>query len=391
MSQRSKPARYGSEEHIAQTRPGKAADYGGDRGATIANQQHSDSLEPSPGERTRQVTVPVPADRNSLAREEATTLRQAEAAAKDENVRQVGAAIGNTNQSQLDRRNAIADNLDKTADRSMTDVEEEETFVPVGDDALETHQAADEETTAAETPSEPSIEPEDVVAAPRKFKLKVNGKEVELTEEQVLEKAQKVASADEYLQLASEAVQRTQPAPPSKPDAASNVDEDDIEDTLTSALQGDQEAIKTIARRLKSPPAVTPDVLSAVDDRLSFRSAVDWFRGEYDDLVKDPMLYRLVKDEDARIAKEQPTLPYRDRLKSAGDKIRTWKTGLAPPPATPPNPKLARKASVAPVPQAGGRQAAPSEDEEETESVPDVIDKMARGRHQQGAIRPIKQ
>lgn len=403
MSQRSKPPRYGSEEHAAQNRPSKAEGYGASRAAVPGtSDHHRDSIEPSDGAPPTRTTLTLP-DKNILAREEAAALRATEAAAKDENARQIGGAIGNSNQAQVDRRNAIADNLDKTPDRAaMTDVTDEEVLTPVESDEERAEREAQEAEAAAEaervrleasggeTPTEPAIEAEDVVAAPRKFKLKVNGKEVELTEEQVLEKAQKVASADEYLHLASEAVQRTQPAKPSQ-DAPSNVGEDDIEDTLTSALMGDKEAIKTIARRLKAPPAVTPDVLSAVDDRLSFRSAVDWFKGEYKDLVEDPMLYRLVTDEDARMAKETPSLPYRDRLKSAGEKIRTWKAGFTPPPApTPPNPKLQRKASVAPVPQAGGRQTPPGEDEEEVESIESVIDKMARSRHQQGAIRPLK-
>lgn len=373
--------------------PDKAAGY---KATSVS--PGSDGVDPPDG----QPVVPQReegADRNTLARQEAESLRLAEAASKDTSVRQVGGAIGNSNQAQIDRRNAIADNLDKTEDRAMTDTTEEDVFEPVESDEERSEREATEAAAAAEAErvrleasgGELPIDPEAVVAAPKKFKLTVNGKELELTEEQVLERAQKVSSADEYLQLAAEAVKRTQPAQPSETDTALNVGDADIEDALTSALMGDKEAIKTIARRLKAPPAVTPDVLSAVDDRLSFRSAVDWFRSEYKDLVEDPMLYKLVSDEDARIAKDKPQLPYRERLKSAGEKIRTWKTGFAPTPApTPANPKLQRKSSVAPVPQAGGRQVAPSEGEEETESVESVIDKMARGRHQQGAIRPVK-
>jgi hypothetical protein len=130
-------------------------------------------------------------------------------------------------------------------------------------------------------------------------------------------------------------------------------------------------------------------VLKQVDDKLSFRSAVDWFRGAYADVCDDPMLYRLVADEDAKLAKTAPNLSYRERLKSAGDSVRGWRDKLKGPVAAAPpqNPKLARKASVAPVPQASARQPAPV-DEDESETVESVIDKMAKARNQPGAIRP---
>ena len=151
------------------------------------------------------------------------------------------------------------------------------------------------------------------------------------------------------------------------------------------ALQGDPEAIKKVAARLKKPSAVTPDVLTALDDRMSFRDAVNWFRGEYKDIVNDPMAYQLVVAEDSRIAKEDPGLSYQARLRRAGDKVKSWLSEKTKS-ATPPNPKLERKASVPSIPQAGGRQVVREEDDEE-EPLESVIDKMARARHQQGAVK----
>lgn len=307
------------------------------------------------------------------AREAEDASRQERTKITEEQNRQISGAVGNMNQSQLDRRNAIADALDSTEDRKMQDID--------GDKVVE-----EPVVEAAEPTPEPAEEPKDdaqeVHAEPRKFKLKVNGKEQEVTEEELIERAQKVASADEYLQTAAKALEGAHALAPSKDEPASN-GEDVTEDTLTSALQGDAEAIKKVAQRLKAPPV--KDVLTAVDDRLSFRSAVDWFQGEYKDLTADPMLYQLVVQEDSRIAQSEPTMQYRERLKKAGDKVRSWKEGIAP--KTPVNPKLTAKASVAPVPQAAARQAPRDEEEDTEEPVESVIDKMAQARHQNGALR----
>lgn len=330
-------------------------------------------------------------DRNQLAREaesQSDAEVQAQRAEKD---RQIAAAVGNRNQEQIDRRNAIADRADEQDDRQFQDFDGDRIVDPDPTEAAAA-QAEREvevqrqrlEAEANERAARDDQEAGAVRAEPRKYKLRVNGKDVELTEEEVLERAQKVSSADEYLQTAKKAVEATQALGPSQ-DVSASVGEDDTEDTLTSALQGDAEAIKKIAQRLKKPSVVTPDVLSAVDDRMSFRDAVNWFRGEYKDIVNDPMAYQLVVAEDARLAQAEPTLGYATRLKQAGDKVKGWLTEKTKS-ATPPNPKLERKASVAPIPQAGGRQVV-REEEDEEEPVESVIDKMARARHQQGSIK----
>lgn len=324
------------------------------------------------------------------ARESEAQARAEREATALEQGRQISAAIGNRNEEQLARRNAIADNFDKTPDRVMLETDGETILEPQVTDGERAAQIAQEEAEAEQQRQEAEAneraarreqEAGAVRAEPKKYKLKVNGKEVELTEQEVLERASKVSSADEYLQTASEAVQRAQ-ALGSPKDGSASVVEDDIEDTLTSALQGDSEAIKKVAQRLKAPS--TRDVLQAVDDRMSFRSAVDWFKGEYKDVVSDPMLYRLVVDEDTKLAKTEPLLSFQDRLRRAGDHVRDWKKSLMPTP--PANPKLERKASVAPVPAASGRQVA-REEEDEEESVEVTIDKIARTRGQGGAIR----
>jgi hypothetical protein len=81
-------------------------------------------------------------------------------------------------------------------------------------------------------------------------------------------------------------------------------------------------------------------------------------------------------------------LPYKQRLKKAGDEIRTWvqkKSGSGPVRAAASPNKLERKKVLVNVPSAAARQAAP-EDEDAEESVEDVIAKMAKARGQSRAI-----
>jgi len=332
-------------------------------------------------------------DANAQARESETLSREEKETQLQEHDRQIAAAIGTRNQEQVDRRNAIANRADEQEDRQTIDFDGDKLIEddPTEAAAARAEAEAEEERQRLETEANERAAREDqeagaVRAEPKKYRLKVNGKEVELTEEEVLERAQKVESADEYLQTAKKAVEASLARGPSQDGPASH-EEDVTEDTLTSALQGDPEAIRKIAQRLKAPSTVTPDVLTAVDDRMSFRDAVNWFRGEYKDIVSDPMAYQLVVAEDTRLARDEPSLGYQARLKKAGDKVKGWLSEKTKS-ATPPNPKLERKASVLPIPQAGGRQVVREEDEEE-EPVESVIDKMARARHQGGAVRHL--
>ena len=298
------------------------------------------------------------------------------------------AAVGNTNKEQVDRRNEIADRADEARQQDLAEFDGNKVVPP---DPEEARAAAEEEAAEAErarleaqaNEAEARRLQEGGTNAPAKvYNVRVNGRDVSMTEAELIERAAKVASADEYLQTAAEAVKRATARGPSQDVPAT--DGGAIgEDTLTSALQGDREAIRKVAQRLNGP-SVNTDVLQAVDDRLTFHDAVNWFRGEYQDVVKDPFLYRLVVEEDKKIAQTEPSLPYRDRLRKAGETIRTWKQGFTK--ATDTNAKLARKAAAPPVPAAGSRQTL-REDDEAEEPVENVIDAMAKARGQTQAIR----
>lgn len=301
-----------------------------------------------------------------------------------ETEKKLEAAIGNTNEEQVNKRNAIADGADEFRQSELQQFDGKGVVPPDPEEVraeAEARAAEDERARLEAEAQEAEARALQEGDAGRTFTLKVNGRDVQMTEAELLARAGKVASADEYLQMAQEAVKRTQALAPSQ-DVSVTDGEAVSEEVLTSALQGDREAIRKVAQRLNG--LSRRDVQQVVDDRSTFHDAVNWFRGEYQDVVKDPFLYRLVVEEDKKIAQTDPDLPYRDRLKKAGDTIRTWKRGFAPAPDT--NPKLVRKASAPSVPAAGSRQSAPK-DEEADEPVESVIDAMAKSRGQENAIR----
>lgn len=331
------------------------------------------------------------------------------------------------NQSRLDRINEIADNNDKDTAASMVETDGNKLIMAETPSAEEVEaQAAKEELDAqrflaeqeaknlqaegAEPAEEPSVvaeparepvraeEPQDlkVINGVTHYLTIVNGKEKWLTLEQLRTTAQKVESADEYLATAAASVRNSAKLALSKEDEPARVEEEiDLEKTLSSAVMGDEEAIKKLAadiKRLKEaqakPSAVTPDVLQQFDERWRFRRAVEWFEDQYQDVLGDPKLKKLVYERDSELAKDSPTMPYKERLKAAGDEIRGWiqgKTSTQPVKAAPSEAKAERKKTLVNVPSAAARQA-PAEDEEPEETVEDVINKMAKSRGQTRAI-----
>lgn len=417
--------------------------------AAIHDQIYGDTVS----RRSKQTPAEGP-NRNEQSREEQRQVREANEAAAIERANSIMAVNRELNDRRTTRLNEIADRLDQQEDREMEDfdgdnivpkdpAEEEARRQEEADrKARETEEAAEREEreaeaerarlakedaqaeaaerrqaeAAARAAQEQGAAPAPAATPPaeRRHKIKVNGREIELTDAELIARASKVEAADEYLARAADlqrqAAARLQtppatgttssPVAPSAQDAPPSGDDDPVEDTLTSALQGDADAIAKLAQRLKRPaaPQVNAEqLLRQVDERMTFRSAVDWFNREYADVRNDADLWEIAKREDTRLAGSEPALPPQERLRRVGEHVRGFVARLkgtsstAPAaqatPASPPvNPRLARKASVAPVPVAGGRQSAPEEDEgpEDTAS---VIDQMAKARNQQGAIR----
>ena len=342
-------------------------------------------------------------------REEMTPEEQ-----RDERIAEARRANENRNQQMLDRRSAIADSVDELRDDDMDDVDGD-TIVPRNkktktaeeqeEEAAEEDARAERERerlAAQEGPDDPEDDDErddddeggdgdsKIINGVRHYLQIVNGKQKWQTLQQIRTSAQKVESADEYLQGAAASVRNAAKLGEAESDTEDDEEDDsDLEAMVNKALLGDQESVKQLARRIKATPSrVTPDVLQAVDERLTFRAAVDWFESEFEPELADPMLKRLIVEEDAKLASENPTWSYRKRLKKAGETIREWQQGMS---GTKGNnerraTKEQRKRQMTSVPGAGGRQREEQNDDAE-ETVESQIQAMARARHQGRSIK----
>ena len=272
-------------------------------------------------------------------------------------------AVGTRNEDRVALLNQIGDNKDP---EEFTEFDEQDTLI-VPESAVS----------------------DEVEEAP-KFKIKVNGREMELTQEELIARAQKVESADAYLAEASrlrrEAME-TKPDPqPSHEDAEAKVLEE--RKALARAIQmgTEEEAVEAIARlqEMSRAPSLTKDELTrTVDERLSFQEAVSKFRDDYKDVVEDPVLAKMASDRDQELLAAGDRRGYLERYVEIGDGIRDWVKSIrgteveeikAPT-------KHERKASVKGVPSAASvvNKPVPSDDDVE-ETASEVIARMAKAR-----------
>lgn len=257
---------------------------------------------------------------------------------------------------------------------------------------------SDEEVTqqeldrAAKEASQGSEESEQHEEQP-KHKIKVNGKELELTTDELVQRAQKVESADEYLKEASrkmreaESAKEIKPTLPSTEDVAAKAMED--RRALVRAIQmgTEDEAMEAIEKlQGRNVPSVSADdVARTVDERLTFNDAVSRFNKDYKDLAEDPVLLNIVLQRDKELIAQGDKRSYWERYEDIGNSVRTWKEGLTkaatPEPEKPVSDKQTRKASAPAVPQGAGTKApAVVQDEDREETSAEIISKMAKSR-----------
>jgi len=278
--------------------------------------------------------------------------------------------VGTLNEERIRRLNAIADNADERRHDEFDDVDGETVY------PREPRQQAQEEQQ--EDPHQDDIEPP---APPRMVRVKVNGREMEVSEEEVIRRAQKNWAADEYLQRAAEAARKANElaVPPLDRSVA---DDDAVQIARAIQLGTEEDAVQAIRNLRSQPPAQSDAVARIVDERLSFTRAVENFEREYEDIRADPMLWKLAGQRDDELARERPDLPVSERFRTVGDEIRQWKAQFATPQRID---KAARKASVAAVPTAAGRQA-PLDDEPD-DNPETVIAQLAKARGQGAPIK----
>ena len=301
-------------------------------------------------------------------------------------------AIGTGNDERLARLAAINDANDANNAEELADVNDDGTTTPflVESDAAE---VVPEEVPPKKVKSE-SDDSDDLPV--QKFKLKINGKEVEFTQEELIARAQKVESADQY--LADAARQRREAVPaepvPAGPTAAELQRQRDEEDrAIVRAIQmGTEEealqAVRSLEARRAGPSVTADDMSRAIDERLAFNEAISKFRTDYADIARDPMLNSLAQQRDNQLIAEGDSRSYAERYEQIGKELRAWKESLVPAPQvkapvdTGMEAKAAKKAAAPTVPIAATKkvqQVKPDEDDGE-EDASSVIANIAKAR-----------
>jgi hypothetical protein len=227
---------------------------------------------------------------------------------------------------------------------------------------------------------------ETIQSEPRKLRLKVNGQEREMTQEEVIALAQKVASADEYLRIAKEAATVVRPPAevqaPSRPDVPIGPSEEDLR--LAQTLQvGTTEEAAAVLQSLRQQ-SLSPDVITAqVRDQLAHESAKDWVQETYQDVFTDPITARLFVAVDSDLLQTGDRRPYRERYKVIAEHIRGWKKSNVPAGTDPKlTDKERRKASVHVIPTAGRNPTVQVDEDDGDENPSAVIAAMAKQRGQ---------
>lgn len=323
-----------------------------------------------------------------------------------------GGAVGTGNNARVAMLEAINDRVDEERANQLADVNDDETtseFVPGLDAgtkkelqrfAKEANQRAGDEDGDPADPVDPDpqvtdpdpVDPALAPALPKLFKVRIAGVDRELTEEQLIERASKVESADVYLAEAARIKREAQSSAQQPPqDAVVRVDTKERLRAHVRAIQmgTEEEAIEAFSNAVKDfiPSAPSADeLLRTVDERLDFRTAVRKFQSEYDDVMSVPLFrdHVLRKDEQLMAAGDKRDLY--SRWAALGEEVRAFRDGLKGPAASAPAPapsvdKQNRKAAATPAPKpAGVRAGAPVQAEDREESTSEIIANMAKTR-----------
>lgn len=305
-----------------------------------------------------------------------------------------GNVVGNRNDARLALLNKINDNNDGSRGDELKDVNDD------GSTSDFLIQTAEGETQAlvdetVENPKDEDIGEGFVKTEPSKFKIKVNGKEQELTQEELITRAQKVEAADQYLaeaaRIRNEALSsNSRPSEQDVENQQQNVEEDDI--ALARAIQmGNEEEAVAAIRKLRAAGPSQDDLAKTVDERLTFRDAINEFRREYKDIVSNPYLNKLAIDRDIELIKAGDNRSYAERFKAIGDELREFVKHAASnagyvdkaedKPESIQQSKQDKKESVKnSMPKIAGSKLVTQKDDEKEETTSDIIESMAKSR-----------
>jgi hypothetical protein len=256
-------------------------------------------------------------------------------------------------------------------------------------------------TSTAATATTPEAE------APKKYKGKVDGQEVEFEESKVIEEGlkalQKDSAADRRLEEASRLLREAQEtinraaqartdatradSPVAPPKDGSPIADDALAKAAHAVQYGSEAEARDALAGLVEAAASKGKTLTHTDvlELLDYRDARKWAETEYKDVLGDPKLRTLFVSSEREKRAAGDGRPYRDLYQDIGNGLREWAKGIAPAPAPQPGTGTredvkARKTTIVTVPTAAARQPTPEEPKVPTPS--ETIAQMRAARHQ---------
>lgn len=195
---------------------------------------------------------------------------------------------------------------------------------------------------------------------PKTLKLKVDGQELDVELDKVIEAGkrtlQKETAADKRLEEATrilneakaqaENLSKYRPSSPDVDETSQPSLETDAATLADTIVNGDKDEVAkalqkvlgaTAGRRMAedTPKMSQAEVYNMVRGALEVQNAMELFKAEpekggYGDLYADPHLQKMVMDKEEAITKTTPTLPATERLKQAATEVRQWRDSLIP-------------------------------------------------------------
>lgn len=247
----------------------------------------------------------------------------------------------------------------------------------------------------SETPEEPVAEaaPEPVAEAapepvaevapePEMVTVKVDGNEFQLPKDKVdaeggVEVVQmKIAAAkrlEEARQIREQALKEA--APKATPAPAPQQED---EAALIEALRfGDEKAAVQAARKLSGQNQPDPQTIAAiVQAEISKTNAVESFKRDFPEIVKDPYMARLALDMEQEARRNGDRRPHHELYQAIGKGLTEWRGKVAGSFKE----KQEKKASVTPIPQAKAKAVLPEEPRPPTRA--EILEQERKARKQ---------